>query len=116
MIKYNRRNFIKSASLASIGTLGGIQSALTNTLPSSLINNAVMTNSNVFTKYGKSKRDLMLQVLDMSETPNYIPAGFFMHFGVQGDAAIKAHLDYFRTTGMDFVKIQFDEFHTYSLY
>jgi uroporphyrinogen decarboxylase len=32
-----------------------------------------------------------------------------MHFGVRGDAAIKAHTDYFRATGMDFVKIQFDE-------
>ena len=32
-----------------------------------------------------------------------------MHFGVQGNAAVKAHLDYFRATGMDFVKIQFDE-------
>lgn len=50
-----------------------------------------------------------MQVLDISKTPSYIPAGFFMHFGVKGDAAIKAHLDYFRATGMDFVKIQFDE-------
>jgi uroporphyrinogen decarboxylase len=32
-----------------------------------------------------------------------------MHFGVKGDAAVKAHSDYFRATGMDFVKIQFDE-------
>ncbi len=32
-----------------------------------------------------------------------------MHFGVRGDAAVKAHQDYFRATGMDFVKIQFDE-------
>ena len=109
MFKSNRRNFIKSASLASIGTLGGIQSAFTKPLPSSLKNNVVVMNSNKLAKYGKSKRDLMLQVLDMSATPNYIPAGFFMHFGVQGDAAIKAHLDYFHATRMDFVKIQFDE-------
>lgn len=45
----------------------------------------------------------------MSVPPAYVPAGFFMHFGVRGDAAVKAHLDYFRATGMDFVKIQFDE-------
>jgi uroporphyrinogen decarboxylase len=45
----------------------------------------------------------------LSGTPDYIPAGFFMHFGVKGDAAVKAHSDYFRATGMDFVKIQFDE-------
>jgi uroporphyrinogen decarboxylase len=57
----------------------------------------------------RSKRDLVLDVLNMSSTPRYIPAGFFMHFGVRGDAAVKAHLEYFRNTGMDFVKIQFDE-------
>lgn len=60
----------------------------------------------------KSKRDLMMQVLDKSGTPNYVPAGFFLHFPAEqrtGDAAIKAHLDYFRATGMDFVKIQFEQ-------
>jgi len=60
-------------------------------------------------KSAKSKRDLMMKVLDMGKPPQYIPAGFFMHFGVTGDAAVKAHLDYFHATGMDFVKIQFDE-------
>lgn len=60
----------------------------------------------------KSKRDLMMQVLDKSGTPNYVPAGFFLHFPEgqrTGDAAIKAHLDHFRATGMDFVKIQFEQ-------
>jgi len=51
----------------------------------------------------------MMAVLEMATPPNYVPAGFFMHFGVRGDAAIRTHLDYFRNTGMDFVKIQFDE-------
>lgn len=57
----------------------------------------------------KSKRDLMMQVLEKTGSPNYIPAGFFLHFPAEqrtGDAAIKAHHDYFRATGMDFVKIQ----------
>ncbi|WP_460911263.1 uroporphyrinogen decarboxylase family protein [Spirosoma areae] len=61
---------------------------------------------------GRSKRDLMMQVLNTSGTPSYIPAGFFLHFPAEqrtGDAAIKAHLDYFRATGMDFVKIQFEQ-------
>ena len=59
-----------------------------------------------------SKRDRMLQVLDTSSPTNYTPAGFFLHFPPEqrtGDAAIKAHLDYFRATGMDFVKIQFEQ-------
>jgi uroporphyrinogen decarboxylase len=51
----------------------------------------------------------MQAVLDSSKEPGYVPAAFFMHFGVQGDAAVRAHVDYFRATGMDFVKIQFDE-------
>jgi uroporphyrinogen decarboxylase len=57
----------------------------------------------------KSKRDLMQEVLHMEARPGYVPAAFFMHFGVTGDAAVKAHLDHFRGTGMDFVKIQMDE-------
>lgn len=50
-----------------------------------------------------------MQVLDMASNVSYIPAGFFMHFNLEGDAAVKAHLDYYRATGMDFVKIQFDK-------
>ena len=51
----------------------------------------------------------MMAVLDMAGEPDYVPAAFFMHFGVKGDAAIKAHLDHFHHTDMDFVKIQLDE-------
>ncbi len=43
----------------------------------------------------KSKRDLMQAVLQMEARPGYVPAAFFMHFGVTGDAAVKAHLDHF---------------------
>lgn len=57
----------------------------------------------------KSRRDRMLEVLDITKPPGYVPAAFFMHFGVTGEPAVKAHLDHFRNTGMDFVKIQFDE-------
>ncbi len=82
--------------MATLGSLAGVKSAFSQP-PRSRPAGA-----------GKSKRDLMQQVLE-SARPNYIPAGFFMHFGVRGDAALKAHLEYFRATGMDFVKIQFDE-------
>jgi len=51
----------------------------------------------------------MQEVLNLQAKPGYIPAAFFMHFGVRGDAAVKAHRNYFHATGMDFVKIQFDE-------
>jgi len=92
MTRSTRRNLIKTASAASLGSLVGL--------------NAPAQKAPARTK---SKRDLMLEVLNMEAKPGYVPAGFFMHFGVRGDAAVKAHLDYFRGTGMDFVKIQFDE-------
>ena len=41
----------------------------------------------------------------------YIPAGFFLHFDPQyhhGQAAIDKHLEFFRYTEMDFVKIQYE--------
>jgi uroporphyrinogen decarboxylase len=94
-----RRTFIKSAPLALMGSLAGIKSALAAASPAGQSK----------AKPARSKRDLMADVLNASSTPNYVPAAFFMHFGVRGDAHVKAHLDYFHATNMDFVKIQFDE-------
>ena len=83
---------MKSASLASLGSV----------LPVKAVRGQAA-------RPVRSKRDLMQAVLDLSTPPSYIPAGFFMHFGLRGDAAVKAHLDYLHATGMDFVKIQYDE-------
>lgn len=106
MKKQNRRKFLATSAIASIGTLRGIQTLFDSTSGKEESKTATGT---VQKSTGKSKRDLMMQVLDMSSRQAYIPAGFFMHFGVTGDAAVKAHLDYFHATGMDFLKIQFDE-------
>src|SRR5208283_3895689 len=109
MLTSTRRNFLKTAASASLGSMFGVRAALAQT---ALDNAGKERSASARTQAagrGKSKRDLMLEVLDMSVRPGYIPAGFFMHFGVRGDAAVKAHLDYFHATGMDFVKIQFDE-------
>src|SRR5262245_33351600 len=41
-----------------------------------------------------------------------VPAAFFMHFDPQyhtGQPAVDQHLAYFRATGMDFVKVQFEQ-------
>jgi len=57
------------------------------------------------------KRDLVLQVLDGNKPQATIPAAFFLHFDLQfhhGQAAIDKHLEYFRFTDMDFVKIQYE--------
>lgn len=58
-----------------------------------------------------NKREIVMSLLD-SETPTpYIPAGFFIHFDEKhhrGQAAIEKHMEFFRYTGMDFVKIQYE--------
>jgi uroporphyrinogen decarboxylase len=58
-----------------------------------------------------NKRDAVLSILDADGTQSYVPAAFFLHFDRQfhrGQPAIDKHMDYFRQTDMDFVKIQFE--------
>lgn len=59
-----------------------------------------------------NKRDSILSLIHDTASPEYIPAAFFLHFDNayhQGDAAIDKHLEFFRATGMDFVKIQYEQ-------
>ncbi len=59
-----------------------------------------------------NKRDTVLSLVDSQTPPAYVPAAFFMHFDPayhQGQAAIDKHLEFFRATGMDFVKIQYEQ-------
>jgi uroporphyrinogen decarboxylase len=58
-----------------------------------------------------NKRDLVLSILEAGKKQTYVPAGFFLHFDPschRGQAAIDKHLEYFRFTEMDFVKIQYE--------
>jgi hypothetical protein len=62
-----------------------------------------------------NKRERMFGWLAGQSSPSYTPAAFFLHFGNDykaGSAAAKRHLEFFRFTDMDFVKIQFEQ--TYS--
>ena len=59
-----------------------------------------------------NKRERMLQWLAGKTDPTYTPAAYFLHFGPEyksGSAAATRHLEYFRQTDMDFVKIQFEQ-------
>ena len=59
-----------------------------------------------------NKRDTMLSLIHDTASSGYIPAAFFLHFDSAyhaGQAAIDKHLEFFRTTGMDFVKIQYEQ-------
>ena len=54
----------------------------------------------------------MLRWLDGKPEPGYTPAAFFLHFDPafkNGLPAAKRHLEFFRHTDMDFVKIQFEQ-------
>ena len=91
-----RRNFIKSGILATatVGSgLGFLHCSGRKSIP-------------------KQKRDLILSLIHEDKPQEYYPAGFFIHFdkGYQtGEAAIQKHLEYFRYTDMDFMKIQYEK-------
>jgi uroporphyrinogen decarboxylase len=58
-----------------------------------------------------SKREAVLALLEKGGRQPYIPAAFFIHFDPAfhfGAAAVQKHMEYFRYTGMDFVKIQYE--------
>lgn len=59
-----------------------------------------------------NKRETLLRLVHDATPPDHIPAAFFLHFDSAyhtGPAAVAQHLAYFRATGMDFVKIQFEQ-------
>jgi len=59
-----------------------------------------------------NRRDALLSLIHHEVLSDYIPAAFFMHFDSayhQGQAAIDKHLEFFRYTGMDFVKVQYEQ-------
>ncbi len=90
---WTRRRFINSVGLATASLAAG--PVAYKTLGS------VETN----------KRDALLSLLDSNKKQDYTPAAFFLHFDDlyhQGQGAIDKHLEFFRHTGMDFVKIQYE--------
>lgn len=59
-----------------------------------------------------NKRDQILQLVHGTTPSGQVPAAFFQHFGpdyLAGPAAVERHLAFFRQTGMDFVKIQYEQ-------
>ena len=58
-----------------------------------------------------NKRDLVLSLIEPGSSLEYIPAAFFLHFDPafhRGEAAVLKHLEFFRRTDMDFVKIRYE--------
>jgi uroporphyrinogen decarboxylase len=58
-----------------------------------------------------NKREVVLSLLHPDTRAPYTPAAFFLHFDPayqRGQAAIDKHLEYFHYTGMDFLKVQYE--------
>ena len=56
-----------------------------------------------------NKRELLLQVLDQSRPNDYVPVFFNVHFPDKfGYKAVKAHVDWFRATHVDFVNVKYE--------
>jgi uroporphyrinogen decarboxylase len=58
-----------------------------------------------------TRRERMLDLAKGRSGDGYVPAAFFLHFDPRfhrGHAAVDRHLEYFRATGMDFVKVQYE--------
>jgi len=59
-----------------------------------------------------NKRDIVLGLLEPGKPQQSVPAAFFLHFDPSchfGQAAVDRHIEYFRATGMDLVKIQYEQ-------
>jgi len=90
--KMTRRSFVKTSTL-SVATLSA---GCRVSRPPRKIN----------------KRDAVLSLLNDGKKQDYIPAGFFIHFGNKykwGEPAINRHLEYFRAIDMDFIKVQYEK-------
>ena len=62
--------------------------------------------------YDMNKRDLIQALLTDASPSAPIPAAFFLHFDSsfhRGRGAVDKHIEYFRHTDMDLVKIQFEQ-------
>jgi len=85
--RVTRRRFVTTLSLAAAATASGAAPG------------------------GRDRREALLSFKGGGPGPGYVPAAFFLHFDERsrlGKPAVEKHLEYFRFTGMDFVKIQYE--------
>ena len=74
---------------------------------------AITVKSVAQTATDYNKRELLWQVLDQSRQNDYIPVFFNIHFkDKEGQKAVQSHIDWFRTTHVDFVNVKYEYFPT----
>lgn len=58
-----------------------------------------------------NKRELIWQVLDQSRANDYVPVFFNIHFkDKEGQKAVQSHIDWYKTTHVDFVNVKYEYF------
>ena len=95
---FNRRTFVKSMGLVSTAAYTTGLGAFS--LGSCKENTPVV-----------NKREAIFNLISGVADQDYIPSGYFVHFGEGyqwGDAAVNRHLEYFKAIDMDFIKIQYE--------
>lgn len=96
-MQMHRRAFIRTSLMGTAALLGGGRRLVAGPEPSAA---------------SASKRERMLAWLEGKNEPGYTPAAYFLHFDKEhkvGSAAAARHLEYFKATDMDFVKIQYEQ-------
>jgi uroporphyrinogen decarboxylase len=71
--------------------------------------NTSLANAQGLNNTFSNKRELILSVLDQSKPNEYVPAAFFLHFDNKlGAKAVQDHINFFRATNMDIVKVFYE--------
>jgi uroporphyrinogen decarboxylase len=103
-----KREFMKSSLFALGGLSVGAAGAATLFAQNKPAAKA-KTGGFTYLPNSSNKREKVLAVLDQSKPNTYVPAAFFLHFNDKlGQGAIDSHLQFFRATNMDFVKVQYE--------
>lgn len=95
---FKRRDFVKSLGMVSAAAYTTGLGAFS------------LSSCNEITP-GINKREAVLNLIAGTGKQDYIPSGYFVHFGKGyqwGDAAVERHLEYFKAIDMDFIKIQYE--------
>ena len=84
---------------------------LRNSLLIAAVASVSATQSVAQTANDYNKRELLWQVLDQSRANDYVPVFFNIHFPDKtGQKAVQSHIDWYKTTHVDFVNVKYEYF------
>ena len=88
-----------------------VKNIFRNTLLIAAVASISATQSVAQTANDYNKRELLWQVLDQSRANDYVPVFFNIHFPDKtGQKAVQSHIDWYKTTHVDFVNVKYEYF------